>query len=160
MIDYFLKSFHYLTIALYALSLIGFLVFKDNRFMYLYFGLLLSSIVHRILKQLIYHQFTSSSLIYRPKGNFMCDSLFTISQRSSLGMPSGHVQSIAFYLVLLYLLTPNATLLTALIFTLIIILQMASRIYLGCHTFLQTVIGLMVGIVLALTISRTIHLRK
>tara|TARA_B110000971_G_C20016550_1_gene504263 strand:+ start:1011 stop:1499 length:489 start_codon:yes stop_codon:yes gene_type:complete len=90
----------------------------------------------------------------RPKGAKDCGIISYGKKSTSYGMPSGHAQTIGFFLM--DRLSGNYTPLYKIIVSIICIIFITSRIRLNCHTPQQTIIGTLFGFVaykIYLTIS-------
>lgn len=90
----------------------------------------------------------------RPKGAKNCGIVSNGKKADSYGMPSGHAQSIAFFLA--DRLFGNYTMLYKIIVSVICIIFITSRVRLNCHTPQQIILGSLFGFIsykIYLTIS-------
>ena len=80
----------------------------------------------------------------RPAGAKNCKFYSDDSVSKSYGMPSGHAQSISFFVM--HELMNNDDINYKIILTLVSIYMIYSRVKLGCHTIQQVIIGSLFGV--------------
>ena len=151
----------YPLIILFSLFMSYFMTHKID---FLIFGIALgiSSLLNQFLKEFVFNKIMKENLFpilgkgTRPKGAQDCSNFIDPDNRlsSSYGMPSGHAQTATFFATYLILMTINERssknikilkIITILILTALI---MSSRVYLGCHTIQQVVVGGIIGVLL------------
>ena len=148
----------YPLIILFSLFMSYFMTHKID---FLIFGIALSisSLLNQLLKEFVFNPIMKENLFpilgkgTRPEGAQDCSNFIDPENRisSSYGMPSGHAQTATFFATYLILMIINERssknikilkIITVLIITGII---MSSRVYLGCHTIQQVVVGGIIG---------------
>lgn len=130
------------------------IIMTNSKFYYLMFiGMILSEIINPILKQLAakYWKDEYPDIILRPSCEYACNYIGLKSKCSGLGMPSGHSQTTAMFVTMMYLYFQQNNQLTffnkTILFTILLAIPL-SRVYYQCHSFSQIIIGSMVGIFL------------
>jgi membrane-associated phospholipid phosphatase len=148
----------YPLIILFSLFMSYFMTHKID---FLIFGIALSisSLLNQLLKEFVFNPIMKENLFpilgkgTRPEGAQDCSNFIDPENRisSSYGMPSGHAQTATFFATYFILMIINERssknikilkIITVLIITGII---MSSRVYLGCHTIQQVVVGGIIG---------------
>lgn len=142
------------------LSFLLYFINFDNDFIILGTVMMLSEIINAGLKNLVFKPLMGDKhypilgLGRRPDGANNC-GLYYVGKNNistSYGMPSGHSQNSAVFstFILMKILDselPNIyKILSIIVFPLLLIYIMWSRVYLGCHTIQQTIIGSSIGI--------------
>ena len=160
----------YPLIILFSLFMSYFMTHKID---FLIFAVVLglSSLLNQILKEYVFKpimdkdEFPILGKGSRPDGARDCSNFIDPENRlsSSYGMPSGHAQTATFFATYLILMIFNERssntikgikITTVLIITVII---MSSRVYLGCHTTPQVVVGGIIGFILGYLFFVNIH---
>jgi len=81
----------------------------------------------------------------RPKGAKSCGIIADGKKSTSYGMPSGHAQTIGFFLA--DRLFGNYTMLYKIVISIVCIILITSRVRLNCHTPQQVILGTLFGFV-------------
>ncbi len=139
-------------------------------FLIFFIGLFLNHKLNSFLKYNVFSQLFGKQDIpligkgIRPKGAKNCCSFKPCNPiyPKSYGMPSGHSQSAGFFSTLgvLFLLENNnknnnfITIFGSFIFIITMLFVMYSRVLIKCHTIEQTIIGSLIGIVVALILFK------
>lgn len=153
----------YPLIILFSLFLAYFMTHKID---FLIFSIILafSSLLNQLLKEYIFKpimnkdEFPILGKGERPAGAKDCSDFIDPDNRvsSSYGMPSGHAQTSALFCVFMILMIINERysdklkFVKCLVVLLITIAIMTSRVYFGCHTKQQVIIGGIIGSIIAL----------
>ena len=143
-------------------SFIGFFLTNNDNLLFLGIALIINDRLNGVFKNYLFKPILKNThnmifgLSKRPNGAKNCGYFINCNSKPSTtyGMPSGHSQSTLFFstYVILNLLNNNfnnnVKILGTLLFTLISLGIMYSRIYLNCHTIQQVIIGGIIGILL------------
>lgn len=143
-------------------SFIGFFLTNNDNLLFLGIVLIINDKFNGILKNYLFKPILGNTnhiilgLGKRPNGAKNCGYFTNCNAKPSTtyGMPSGHSQSTLFFstYVILNLLNNdfnnNIKIFGTLLFILISIGIMYSRVYLNCHTIQQVIIGGIIGIIL------------
>lgn len=154
---------------------------QDTTWFLLGLGSIMNFICIGVLKLICGSLLKDYSFIYRPEGAIQCSDFINCGATkpsTTIGMPSGHSQSIGFlvgYMVYrnLYLNKENLSIIQRIngnkgslfICGLLLFTVMYSRLgnnilsadIAGCHTFLQTVIGATLGLIIGFNYHRWIN---
>ncbi len=144
------------------ISFLMYFINLDKDFLILGIIMILSEIINGGLKNLICKPLMGNKyypiigLGRRPDGANNCGLYYVGKDNvsSSYGMPSGHSQNSAVFSTFMLMKVLNSDLsdtyktLSIIGFPLLLIYIMWSRVYLGCHTIQQTIIGSTIGIVI------------
>lgn len=153
----------YPLIILFGLFLAYFMTHKID---FLIFSIILgfSSLLNQLLKEYIFKpimdkdEFPILGKGERPEGAKDCSDFIDPDNRisSSYGMPSGHAQTSALFCVFMILMIINERysdklkFVKCLVILALTITIMTSRVYFGCHTKQQVIVGGIIGFVLGL----------
>tara|TARA_B110001450_G_scaffold45573_1_gene42153 strand:- start:8322 stop:8930 length:609 start_codon:yes stop_codon:yes gene_type:complete len=132
-------------------------------FLIFFIGLFFNHKLNDFLKHSVFSQIFGKQDIplfgkgIRPKGAKNGCSFKPCNPTKSYGMPSGHSQSASFFstLGILFLLENNnknnnfITIFGSFIFIITMLFVMYSRVLIKCHTIQQTIVGSLIGIVVA-----------
>tara|TARA_B100000780_G_C21095667_1_gene441871 strand:- start:8 stop:490 length:483 start_codon:yes stop_codon:yes gene_type:complete len=116
----------------------------------LFIAYILNNASNHILKEYIFKPIMGNKSFpllgkgTRPVGAKNCKIFSDGTISKSYGMPSGHAQSIAFFLT--SELNNNSNYLYKVCLTIISIFMIYSRVNLGCHTIQQVLVGSIIGI--------------
>ena len=139
---------------------ICYLITNNIELLYIGLGLFINSRINNILKYIIlkpiFGNYIFGLLGKRPDNAKNCGYFINYNENTvnTYGMPSGHAQSVTFFLsyIINKYLNSNFSsmfkLISIIIFSIITICVMYSRIYFNCHTVLQVVIGGLIGLYL------------
>ena len=124
---------------------------KDNELVFLIMGLFLNDNLNHIYKLLVKRAFGKNMITNRPINSKGCGLLPSNKFSNSMGMPSGHSCFTGFLVAFLWLkYYNNANIKPVLLFLLIVIPLSRTNLVsfgTGCHTFLQIIIGLIIGLI-------------
>ena len=128
-------------------SLLGGIIFQDNRCLIFFIALCINFIINMILKSILWNQDQNAD---RPEG------ASTKKCGDKYGNPSGHSQFVWFFSVfwILYILNSKifdnkvANTLSCSSLILIAIIVSWSRVLINCHNFAQVLTGSIIGIIL------------
>tara|TARA_B100001248_G_scaffold258079_1_gene241621 strand:- start:8 stop:550 length:543 start_codon:yes stop_codon:yes gene_type:complete len=143
-------------------SFIGFFLTNKDDLLFLGTALIINDRLNGVFKNYLFKPILGNKnnkllgLGKRPNGAKNCGYFINSNSKPSTtyGMPSGHSQSTLFFstYVILNLLdnnfSNNVKIIGILLFTLISLGIMYSRIYFNCHTIQQVIIGGIIGIIL------------
>ncbi len=144
------------SVSLLAYVIFPFIVFiatGSQIYFLLFVGMITTAIVVKLLKILFYKH-------KRPKGACDCDIFNSKgSAEEHPGMPSGHVATLTFFFVFLWILSWQNGEFTSIIdhvlfiaiASLLIAAMGMARYYKKCHNTMQIVAGIVVGTVIAIT---------
>lgn len=119
-----------------------YLLTSDSKWIMLIVLVLVLSFVNELVLKKIVRQ-------ERPSmrgGKYGCGVYSYIKESTSLGMPSGHAISVSLFLMAMITELGNDKVLEKAILIAFCAIAILHRVYLGCHTILQVVVGSIIGI--------------
>jgi membrane-associated phospholipid phosphatase len=139
-------------------------VILDSRLLaFLVVGLLALEVFIQGVKMGVEKVFGRNFITSRPKGAKDCGAFIDCNNKKddSMGMPSGHSMSIAFFVTFLILGSySKKRYINYIIGILLIILVMSQRWWVGCHSLLQVIVGASIGIFLGWSYYKIIKMNK
>ena len=112
---------------------------------------ILNNMSNHVLKEYLFKPIMGDKSFFllgkgtRPLGAKNCKIFSDGTISKSYGMPSGHAQSISFFLV--NELTGDKDYVYKIILSIVSVFMIYSRVKLGCHTFQQVIVGSIMGII-------------